>query len=146
MLILISILVLGIMGLVFAGLLGFAADYFHVEEDPRVSRLMCVLPGGNCGACGFAGCRDFSEKLITGEAGVGGCVAGGVTVGEQIAEIMGVEAAAFNRKVAAVHCGARTEQRKPKAIIRVSRPALPSIWSTGEELPAVMAVSDAGTA
>jgi electron transport complex protein RnfB len=115
MLILIAILVLGVMGLVFAGLLGFAADYFHVEEDPRIGELMAVLPGGNCGACGFAGCRDFSEKLILGEAGVGGCTAGGAKVGDAIAAIMGVQAAAFDRKIATVHCGAKSDQRKPKA-------------------------------
>ena len=46
MMILISILVLGVMGLIFAGLLGFAADYFRVEEDPRVGQLVAVLPGG----------------------------------------------------------------------------------------------------
>jgi Na+-translocating ferredoxin:NAD+ oxidoreductase RNF subunit RnfB len=115
MLILIAILVLGGMGLLYAGLLGFAADYFHVEEDPRIARIMAVLPGGNCGACGLAGCRDYSEKVILGEAGVGACTAGGATVGEKIAAIMGVEAAAFERKVAAIHCGAKEEQRKPKA-------------------------------
>jgi len=115
MMVLISILVLGVMGLIFAGLLGFAADYFRVEEDPRIGQLMAVLPCGNCGACGFAGCRAFSEKLILGEAGVGGCVAGGAKVGEAIAAIMGVQAAAFDRKVATVHCGAKIDQRKPKA-------------------------------
>ncbi len=115
MMILISILVLGIMGIIFAGLLGFAADYFRVEEDPRVGQLMGVLPGGNCGACGFAGCRAFSEKLILGEAGVGGCVAGGAKIGDAIAAIMGVQAAAFDRKIATVHCGAKLDQRKHKA-------------------------------
>ena len=44
--ILMAILVLGVMGLVFAGLLGFAADYFRVEEDPRVGQILAVLPGG----------------------------------------------------------------------------------------------------
>jgi Na+-translocating ferredoxin:NAD+ oxidoreductase subunit B len=115
MLILIAILVLGIMGLVFAGLLGFAADYLQVEEDLRVTAVLAVLPGGNCGACGCAGCRDFSEKLILGEMGVSGCIAGGATVGEKVAAIMGVEAVAFDRKVAAVHCGAKFDQRRSKA-------------------------------
>jgi Na+-translocating ferredoxin:NAD+ oxidoreductase subunit B len=115
MLILIAILVLGFMGAVFAGLLGFAADYFHVEEDPRIGELLAVLPGGNCGACGAAGCRDFSEKLTQGVVGVGGCIAGGAKVGEKIAAIMGVQAGSFDRKVAVVHCGAKKDHRKPKA-------------------------------
>jgi RnfABCDGE-type electron transport complex B subunit len=115
MLIGIAILILGVMGLVFAGLLGFAADYFHVEEDPRIGRILAVLPGGNCGACGLAGCRDYSEKLILGEAGPNACTAGGAKVGEAIAAILGVQAAAFDRKIATIHCGAKLEQRKSKA-------------------------------
>jgi len=115
MLILIAILVLGVMGLIFAGLLGFAADYFLVEEDPRIGQLLAVLPGGNCGACGLAGCRDYSEKLILGEAGPNACTAGGAKVAEAVAAIMGVEAASFDRKVATVHCGAKLDQRKHKA-------------------------------
>ncbi|MDA8125583.1 MAG: RnfABCDGE type electron transport complex subunit B [Deltaproteobacteria bacterium] len=119
MLILIAIVVLGLMGLVFAGLLGFAAGYFHVEEDPRIGQVLAVLPGANCGACGLAGCRDYSEKLVLGEARPNACTAGGTKVAEALAAIMGVEALAMDdRKVAAVHCGATVEQRKPKGHYR----------------------------
>lgn len=118
MLILVAILVLGTMGLLYAGLLGFAADYFHVEEDPRVAKIMDVLPGANCGACGLAGCRDFAVKLTVAEAGVGDCTAGGDKVALQIAAIMGVEAAATERKTAVVHCGAKQAQRKSKGRYR----------------------------
>ena len=114
MLILIAILVLGTMGLLYAGLLGFAADYFRVEEDLRVSRIMTVLPGANCGACGLAGCRDFAEKLIRAEAGVADCTAGGEKVASEIAAILGVEAVAVESTLAVVHCGAKTEQRKTR--------------------------------
>ncbi len=113
--ILIAILVLGIMGFIFAGLLGFAADYFRVEEDPRIGQVLAILPGANCGACGLAGCRDYSEKLVLGEAGPNACTAGGAKVAEAIAAVMGVQASAVDRKIAAVHCGAKLEQRQPKA-------------------------------
>lgn len=115
MLILIAILVLGVMGLIFAGLLGFAADYFRVEEDPRIGKVLAVLPGANCGACGLAGCRDYSEKLVLGEAGPSACTAGGATVAEAIAAVLGIEATAVDPKMAVVHCGAKLEQRQPKA-------------------------------
>lgn len=115
MMILTAILVLGVMGLVFAGLLGFAADYFHVEEDPRVGEVLKVLPGANCGACGLAGCRDYAERLVRGEAQAGACTAGGDKVTMAVASIMGVEAACVERKIATVHCGSKIQQRKPKA-------------------------------
>lgn len=115
MMILIAILVLGAMGALFAGLLGFAADYFRVEEDPRIGQILAVLPGANCGACGLAGCRDYSEKLVQGAAGLNCCTVGGAAVGEKIAAILGLQAGTFESKVAAVHCGAKLGQRKSKA-------------------------------
>ncbi len=108
-------LVLGILGLVFAGLLGYAAEYFKIEEDPRVATILAILPGSNCGACGSAGCHAFAEKLIKGEVLVSGCISGGLDVAKQLAAIMGTEGLEVHKKVAAVHCGARTEQRKIKA-------------------------------
>lgn len=35
---------LGIMGLVFGGLLGFAGKIFAVEQDPRIADVMNALP------------------------------------------------------------------------------------------------------
>lgn len=58
---------LGIMGLVFGGLLGFAGKIFAVEQDPRIAEVMNVLPGANCGACGYAGCSAFAEAGCRGD-------------------------------------------------------------------------------
>jgi len=115
MLIIISILVLGMLGFVFAGLLGLAADYFKIEEDPRVATIMAILPGANCGACGAGGCHDFASRVSKGEIAVSGCVVGGAEVAKKIAQIMGEEGFEVHKKVAAVHCGAKESQRKKKA-------------------------------
>ena len=112
-----AILVLGILGFIFAGLLAMAADYFWVEEDPRLSTILAILPGGNCGACGEAGCHVFAEKLIKGEVPVSGCLAGGAAVADKLAKVMGLEQAGdAHRNIAAVHCGAKENQRKKKAL------------------------------
>jgi len=113
---LISILVLGLLGFIFASLLGLAASYFKVEEDPRLAQIVEALPGSNCGACGSASCHNFAERLLKGEVQVNGCVAGGEVVAKKLAEIMGVEELAIHKKIAAVHCGAKEDQRKKKAI------------------------------
>jgi len=115
MLILISILVLGILGFTFAALLALAADYFKIEEDPRVATIMAILPGANCGACGAGGCHDFANKVARGEIAVSGCVVGGAEVSKKIAQIMGEEGFEVHKKVAAVHCGAKESQRKKRA-------------------------------
>ena len=50
-----SILALFILGFVAAALLGVASKLLAVEEDPRVEAVVGVLPGANCGGCGYAG-------------------------------------------------------------------------------------------
>jgi electron transport complex protein RnfB len=113
--ILTSVIVLGVMGFVFAALLSLAADYFAIEVDPRVSAIIAVLPGGNCGACGAGGCHDFAERVAKGEIAVSGCVVGGAEVAKKVAEIMGTAGFTVHKKVAAVHCGADESQRRRKA-------------------------------
>ena len=65
-LILISMGVLGVTALVAAILLYFVSQFFKVEEDPRIDLVQAVLPGANCGGCGFAGCRNFAEACVRG--------------------------------------------------------------------------------
>lgn len=113
--ILISTLVLGLLGFIFAGLLGLAADYFKVDEDPKVAAILALLPGANCGACGAAGCHDYAVKVARGEISVGSCTVGGEKIAKEIAAIMGVEGHEVHKKVAAVHCGAKKDQRKTKS-------------------------------
>ena len=101
-------IVLGGLGLLFGGLLSYVAQRFAVEEDERVETICDLLPGANCGACGFAGCINFAEKVVAGEAPVQiCCIPGekGKAVCDQICDILGLESAATEtRKVAEVYC------------------------------------------
>ena len=49
-----------------------------------------VLPGANCGGCGFPGCTANAEAIVEGTSGVNSCVAAGDDVAMAIAAIMGV--------------------------------------------------------
>ena len=60
-----TVLTLGVLGILLAVILYFVAQKFHVEEDPRIDDVEKMLPGANCGGCGFAGCRAMSEALVT---------------------------------------------------------------------------------
>ena len=55
------------MGLVLGLGLAIANDVFYVEEDNRLEKVMDLLPGVNCGACGYPGCGGFAEGIIEGE-------------------------------------------------------------------------------
>jgi len=54
---LLAVLVMTSLGSLLGWGLAVAAKRFAVEEDPRVEEVNEVLPKGQCGACGFAGCR-----------------------------------------------------------------------------------------
>ncbi len=101
-----AIVSLGIIGVLFGGLLAFASKVFAVPTDPRVEQIVDVLPRAQCGACGYPGCTGLAEAIVKGEAACEGCVVGGPTVAAAVAKIMGQSAGSMSeRQVAVVHCG-----------------------------------------
>jgi len=91
------------LGVLFSAGLVLAARKFHVEEDPRVSAALALLPGINCGACSFAGCQAYAEAVVKGEK-VTFCAAGGPDIAKALAQLMGVEIAEIRKLRAVVHC------------------------------------------
>lgn len=87
--ILIPALWFALLGGVFGIILAIASKVFAVKVDERVSSINEILPGANCGGCGYAGCSAYAEAVIRGEAPIGACNAGGNAVAQKMAEIMG---------------------------------------------------------
>ena len=54
-----SVAILGGVGLTFGTLIALANRKLRVWEDPRIDSVTDILPGANCGACGYAGCRGW---------------------------------------------------------------------------------------
>lgn len=102
--IIIATVIVGVVGLIVGLFLGIAAISFKVEVDEREEAILEVLPGNNCGGCGYAGCSGLAAAIVKGEAPVNACPVGGEAVGNKVAEIMGIEAQAGNKMVAFVHC------------------------------------------
>ena len=98
-----AVAVVTVIGLLGAAILVVAAHFMHVEEDPRVGEVLGVLPGANCGACGYAGCADYAKAIVEG-APVNKCVPGGAKCAAAAAAIMGVEAGEVVKRKAIVAC------------------------------------------
>lgn len=47
--------------------LGLAHMFFGVEIDERLEKTTELLPGFNCGGCGYAGCQAFAEGILNGD-------------------------------------------------------------------------------
>ena len=94
-----------VLGLALGLIIGLAAKFFAVEHDPRIEQVEEMLPGTNCGACGFAGCADMARALVAGQAGPEQCPSSPSEAVRQIAAFLGIEAAERTRQAAAVRCG-----------------------------------------
>ena len=103
-----SALILGGLGLCFGILIAIANHKLRVWEDPRVDAVTGLLPGTNCGACGFPGCRPFAEGLIGGDAQPAGCTVMGPEDTNDVAEYLGVEAGKVRQRVARLMCAGGT--------------------------------------
>ncbi len=77
---------------------------FHVETDPRQANIRAILPGANCGGCGYPGCDGFAEALANGTGKITGCAAGGSALADSIAAILGVRAEKDEPKIAFLKC------------------------------------------
>jgi electron transport complex protein RnfB len=56
---------LALVGFGFSLLLVWASRRFAVQVDERVEEVRGMLPGSNCGACGFKGCEDYARALVS---------------------------------------------------------------------------------
>lgn len=102
----------GILGIVLA----VSSKVFAVKVDERVQKINELLPGANCGGCGYTGCGALAEAIACGKAPVNACNSVNDDVTEKIAEIMGVKAEKGVRYRAQVMCSGTHEFAKKKYI------------------------------
>ena len=114
-----AVLVLGGIGLVAAVILFVCSKKFAVYEDPRIAQVAELLPGANCGGCGFPGCSGMADALVKGaDAGsLDGlmCPVGGSDCMGKVADLLGMAVANGEPKVAVVRCNGTCENR-PKVV------------------------------
>lgn len=107
-----TIVILSALGLVLALVLFFIAKKFKVEEDPRIDEVEKVMPGANCGGCGFAGCRAFADAAVKApNLDNNFCPVGGNEVMKKVGAILGYEIKEKAPMVAVVRCNGTCTNR-----------------------------------
>jgi len=103
--IIMSFVILAALAAIAAITVYIVAKKFYVEEDPRIDMVNELLPGVNCGGCGFPGCRAFAEAIIK-QGSLDGlnCPVGGADCMKSIAPVLGVEVIVEDPKIAVVRC------------------------------------------
>ena len=86
----IAIASLTVLGLSLGWLLGLAARYLKVEGNPIVEKVEALLPGSQCGQCGYPGCASAAEAIANGQAAPTICPPGGRALAEELAGLLGV--------------------------------------------------------
>lgn len=86
----IAIAIITSLGLIMGMMLGISAKYLAVEGNPLEAEIAELLPGSQCGQCGFPGCSPAASAIANGEASVTICPPGGKALAESLAAILGV--------------------------------------------------------
>ncbi len=100
-----------VMAIILSFILGWANKKFKVDVDPKIEAVIEILPGVNCGGCGYLGCSDYAVAVVTDNDPVNKCTVGGESCAKNVANIMGVEVGEMVKVFAVVHCGAHTDDR-----------------------------------
>lgn len=108
------VILLGAIGVIAAIILYLAAKRFSVNEDPRIAEVEDILPGANCGACGFSGCSAFAKACCSATTLEGMNCTGLDKEGmAKIADIVGLSPSESVRRVAVIRCQNACDTRPP---------------------------------
>jgi Na+-translocating ferredoxin:NAD+ oxidoreductase subunit B len=113
--VLLAIAILGGLGLTFGALIALTHRKMWVYEDPRIDGVADLLPGANCGACGYAGCRAFAEASVKGEVEPAKCTVMGPDMRDDVAAYLGVDAGSAVKRVARLLCAGGHDVAPAKA-------------------------------
>ncbi|MDF2587760.1 MAG: ferredoxin [Anaerocolumna sp.] len=105
---------IGVVGAVIGVFLGVAAKKFEVEIDEKEQQVRELLPGNNCGACGFAGCDSLAQAIAGEKAAANACPVANSEIHKKIAALMGTNAEEKEKQVAFVKCAGSCDKTKVK--------------------------------
>ena len=114
-----SIISLSGMGAFIASVLYITAKKFKVYEDPKIDDVEKALPGANCGACGYAGCRAFAESLVKADEAKFAksfCPVGGNNTMKAVAALLGFEAKEKEKTIAVLRCNGSKQNATSKIL------------------------------
>ncbi len=108
--IIISSLGLGVIGFLFSVVLSIADKKLSVKKSAQLTEILKILPGINCGACGFSSCEMFAQNVLEKKSLFRGCLAGGDEVNKKLCDLLGLKNSQTIKKKVIVKCS----QSEPK--------------------------------
>lgn len=107
------LIVMAAVGIIFGFVLATANKKFAVEVNPLIHVVEEILPKGQCGACGFAGCAAYAEAVVSNpDVPPNLCVPGKEAVAKEIADITGKVSAQMEPRIAYIKCAGSPDKAK----------------------------------
>ncbi|HCD35550.1 MAG TPA: RnfABCDGE type electron transport complex subunit B [Chlorobium sp.] len=106
---------LGSLALILGIIIYFVSKKFYVAEDPMVTIINGILPGVNCGACGYPSCNQFAEELVRTKDTTMTCPVGGADLAAKLGESLGIEMAEPKPVTCAVICQGNSDNARASA-------------------------------
>ena len=113
--ILVGVGILAGVSFVLAVVISICYQKLRVWEDPRIDEIAHMLPGANCGACGFPGCRGLAEQIVLRRAKPASCTVSSEDAKQDIAAFLGVDAGESVKRVARLLCAGGTDVAQRRA-------------------------------
>lgn len=90
--VILAVAIVAVIGVICGVTLSVASKFMAVKEDERFPAVRGCLPGANCGACGYAGCNEYANALLSGkETKTNLCVPGADAVALSLSQTLGTE-------------------------------------------------------
>jgi Na+-translocating ferredoxin:NAD+ oxidoreductase RNF subunit RnfB len=94
--------------MILAVLLGVCIVYvskkFYVYEDPKIEAITKLLPGVNCGACGYPSCSALASALVETRDPNKTCPVGGADTAASVGAMLGIKMSESSPMVAVIRC------------------------------------------
>lgn len=107
-------ILIGVVGIIVGIFLSIAGKLFFVPVDEKEQIVRDLLPGNNCGACGYPGCDNLAGAIAKGIAKPNACPVANSEAHKQIADVMGTDAETTEKQVAFVKCAGTCDKTKVK--------------------------------
>ncbi len=105
----------GGIGVILALIIGLSVKWFSVTIDENIEKITELLPGANCGGCGFAGCSEFAKAIVKDNIEVSNCPVASSSIITEISKALGLDSSQKEPQVAIVLCGGDNSKAKQSA-------------------------------
>ena len=107
------LLVMSVLGISFGFIIAYANKKFKIEVNPLIHIVDDILPKGQCGACGYAGCMAYAEAVVLDpNVPPNLCLPGKDEVAAKVATLTNKEAEAIEPQVARLLCSGTMHSTK----------------------------------